>query len=77
MSVQRPLLSMRPLALLLLLFCTAYSVQAQRYKYKARYDSLDTRHDLTRPLIERYFITANHGAACFNLGQCHGGAPPL
>ncbi|MBL0035039.1 MAG: hypothetical protein IPP26_04565 [Flavobacteriales bacterium] len=68
MSVQRPLLSMRPLALLLLLFCTAFSVQAQRYKYKARYDSLDTRHDLTRPLIERYFITANHGAACFNLG---------
>ncbi|MBK7271497.1 MAG: hypothetical protein IPI07_19010 [Flavobacteriales bacterium] len=53
------------LLVLLLAFTTT---AAQQYTYKARYDSLDTRHDLSRPLIERYFITANHGAACFNLG---------
>ena len=45
-----------------------FLLQAQTYQYKARYDSLDTRHDKSRPLIERYFITSNHGAALFNLG---------
>ncbi|MBL7985557.1 MAG: hypothetical protein JNM91_11190 [Flavobacteriales bacterium] len=43
-------------------------LQAQTYQYKARYDSLDTRHDLSRPVIERWYINSNHGAACFNLG---------
>jgi tetratricopeptide (TPR) repeat protein len=43
-------------------------LQAQTYSYQARYDSLGTRFDKSRPLIERYFITANHGAACFNVG---------
>ena len=41
---------------------------AQQYTYNARYDSLGTRYDRSRPLIERYYITSNHGAACFNLG---------
>ncbi len=53
---------------LLLLFLVTYTASAQTYQYKARYDSLDTRHDKSRPLIERYFISANHGAACFNRG---------
>ncbi|MBK7554949.1 MAG: hypothetical protein IPI55_10180 [Flavobacteriales bacterium] len=54
--------------LLALAVAAQCTVSAQQYQYKARYDSLDTRHDKSRPLIERYFITANHGAACFNLG---------
>jgi len=44
------------------------SVQAQTYTFKAVYDSLDARHDPSRPLIERYFITSNHHWACFNRG---------
>ena len=54
--------------LLLLAVAAQCAVTAQKYAYKARYDSLKTRYELSRPLIERYFITANHGAACFNLG---------
>ncbi|MEO8066315.1 MAG: tetratricopeptide repeat protein [Flavobacteriales bacterium] len=44
------------------------AVAAQTYIFKARYDSLDTRHDLSRPLLERYWITSNHHWACFNRG---------
>ncbi len=58
---------LRRLHLLVLLLVFKAS-SAQPYTYKARYDSLGTRYDLSRPLIERYFITANHGAACFNRG---------
>ncbi len=58
----------RFVALLAVALFTPLALHAQQLKYKAQYDSLDTRHDLSRPLIERYFITANHGAACFNLG---------
>ena len=68
MIVFRPLLSIRPVILLSILSCSALLLQAQTYQYKARYDSLDTRHDLSRPVIERYFITSNHGATLFNLG---------
>ena len=53
--------------LLVLLLAFTYT-SAQPYTYKARYDSLGTRYDKSRPLAERFFITANHGAACFNLG---------
>ncbi|QQR87851.1 MAG: tetratricopeptide repeat protein [Flavobacteriales bacterium] len=60
--------SKRVSVLLPVLFVSSFLLHAQPYTYKARYDSLGTRHDLSRPLIERYFITANHGAACFNLG---------
>ncbi len=66
MPLIRSFLSGRWLALGALL--VAVATAAQPYKFKARYDSLDTRHDLSRPLIERYFITSNHGAALFNLG---------
>ena len=44
------------------------AVSAQPYTFKAQYDSLDARHDLSRPLLERYFITSNHHWACFNRG---------
>jgi len=44
------------------------SAAAQKYVSKPQYDSLDARHDLSRPLAERYFLTANHGWACFNRG---------
>ena len=44
------------------------SATAQKYVSKPRYDSLGTRYDLSRPLPERYFLTANHGWACFNRG---------
>ncbi|HRD53540.1 MAG TPA: tetratricopeptide repeat protein, partial [Flavobacteriales bacterium] len=68
MPPYRPLLSVRCLPLLLLLFGTIVGLHAQPYTYKAVYDSLDSRHDLSRPLIERYFITSNHHWACFNRG---------
>ncbi|MBL7952559.1 MAG: hypothetical protein JNM62_12665 [Flavobacteriales bacterium] len=45
-----------------------FALHAQQYAFQARYDSLSTRYDESRPLIERYFITSNHGAALFNLG---------
>jgi hypothetical protein len=61
------LLRPRLCSLILLLFIPL-EFRAQTYTYKASYDSLDTRHDLSRPLIERWYIHANHGAACFNLG---------
>ena len=42
---------------------------AQTYTWgKAHYDSIGTRYDKSRPLAERYFISVNHGAACFNRG---------
>ena len=44
------------------------SASAQLYKSEPRYDSLNTRHDMSRSLTERYFITTNHGWACFNRG---------
>jgi len=68
MPPYRPLLSVRSLPLLLLLFGTILQLHSQPYTYKAEFDSLDTRHDLSRPLIERYFITSNHHWACFNRG---------
>ena len=52
----------------LFLSALPFALFAQLYTYNARYDSLDTRHDKSRPVIERYFITSNHGAALFNLG---------
>jgi tetratricopeptide (TPR) repeat protein len=45
-----------------------YSVAAQALIWKSEYDSLGTRYDKSRPLIERYFITANHSGACFARG---------
>jgi tetratricopeptide (TPR) repeat protein len=54
--------------LLFILSGAAFRANAQQYEYRVQYDSLDTRHDLSRPLIERYFITYAHGAACFNRG---------
>ena len=53
------------LLVLLLAFTTT---TAQQYIFKAQYDSLDTRHDVSRSLLERYFITSNHHWACFNRG---------
>ncbi|MEO8733088.1 MAG: hypothetical protein ABI373_02030, partial [Flavobacteriales bacterium] len=41
---------------------------AQTYKAEAHFDSLDTRHDMSRPLLERFWITSNHTWACFNRG---------
>ncbi|MBL7964783.1 MAG: tetratricopeptide repeat protein [Flavobacteriales bacterium] len=67
MPAYRPLTSIRAMVLLLLV-CTVRLLHAQPYTNKAVYDSLDTRHDLSRPLIERYFITSNHHWACFNRG---------
>ena len=58
--------SMRGIALGALLL--PFALYAQQYTYKAVYDSLGSRYDKSRPLAERYFISANHGAACFNLG---------
>ncbi len=60
----------RPLLRLLapLLFCATSLLQAQTYTFKAEYDSLDARHDRSRPLIERYFLMSNHHWACFNRG---------
>ncbi len=43
-------------------------VSGQQYTFKAQFDSLDTRHDKSRSLLERYFITSNHHWACFNRG---------
>ena len=53
---------------LLVLSLAPSTASAQQYTFKAQYDSLDTRHDKSRPLIERYFITSNHHWACFNRG---------
>ena len=64
----RPLLSARAFVLFMLLCGSVVSMHAQPYTVKAVYDSLDTRHDMKRPLIERYFITSNHHWACFNRG---------
>ena len=61
-------MSKRVFILVFLLLGSAFLLHAQTYKYYVQYDSLDTRHDLSRPLIERYFITYAHGAACFNRG---------
>ena len=52
----------------MLLCGSVVPMHAQPYTVKAIYDSLDTRHDMKRPLIERYFITSNHHWACFNRG---------
>ncbi|MBL8010077.1 MAG: hypothetical protein JNJ64_05670, partial [Flavobacteriales bacterium] len=52
----------------MLLCGSVVPMHAQPYTVKAVYDSLDTRHDMKRPLIERYFITSNHHWACFNRG---------
>ena len=62
---------MPPLAGWLLLLVSGLRpdpAHAQTYQLKAQYDSLDTRHDRSRPLVERYFITSNHHWACFNRG---------
>jgi len=67
MLFPRPLFSIRAMVVLPLVF-TASLLHGQPYSYRARYDSLGTRHDLSRPLIERYFITSNHHWACFNHG---------
>jgi tetratricopeptide (TPR) repeat protein len=64
----RTLLSARAFVLVMLLCGSVLAMHAQQYKYRVQYDSLGTRYDLSRPLIERYFITYAHGAACFNLG---------
>ncbi|MBK7946552.1 MAG: hypothetical protein IPJ85_15205 [Flavobacteriales bacterium] len=68
MIASRTLLSARAFVLFVLLCGSVPSMHAQPYTVKAVYDSLDTRHDLKRPLIERYFITSNHHWACFNRG---------
>jgi tetratricopeptide (TPR) repeat protein len=59
--------ALRILTVLALLWLVA-PLHGQTLTWKARYDSLGTRYDKSRPLIERYFIHANHGAACFNRG---------
>ncbi|MFZ1687149.1 MAG: tetratricopeptide repeat protein, partial [Flavobacteriales bacterium] len=52
-----------------LLACAlCFGLVAQTYKNEPKYDPLDTRHDLSRPLLERFWITCNHGWACFNKG---------
>ena len=68
MIASRTLLSARAFVLFVLLCGSVPSMHAQPYNVKAVYDSLDTRHDMKRPLIERYFITSNHHWACFNRG---------
>ena len=45
-----------------------FGVCAQQYVSEPRYDSLDTRYDLSRPPQERYWITSNHRWACWNIG---------
>ncbi|MFZ1687150.1 MAG: tetratricopeptide repeat protein [Flavobacteriales bacterium] len=54
--------------LVITLWATSVVANAQQYTFKAQYDSLDARHDKSRPLLERYFITSNHHWACFNRG---------
>ena len=66
--MRSPLLRYLHLLLLVVLGLYCTTGYAQNYKYYVQYDSLGTRHDLSRPLIERYFITYAHGAACFNRG---------
>ncbi|HRH38998.1 MAG TPA: hypothetical protein PK760_11660, partial [Flavobacteriales bacterium] len=58
----------RAIFLLAFLCLMQGGASAQTYTFKARYDSLDTRHDPSRPLLERYWTTSNHHWACFNRG---------
>ena len=64
----RMLLRARAIVLVVLLCGSVLLMRAQHYTFQAVYDSLDTRHDMSRPLVERYFITSNHHWACFNRG---------
>jgi len=53
---------MRSLVLMLSLAACA-STHAQKYGIDPRFDSLDTRHDKSRPVLERFWITSNHAWA--------------
>ena len=44
------------------------TVVGQRYVSEPRYDSLNTRHDPSRPPLERYWLTSNHRWASWNMG---------
>ncbi len=55
--------------LLLLIASAPIAACSQQYISEPRFDSLDTRHDMKRTLVERYWITSNHVWACFNLGH--------
>jgi len=54
----------RSLVLMIALAACA-SAHAQKYGIDPRYDSLDTRHDHSRPVLERFWITSNHAWACY------------
>jgi len=55
--------------LLMLALASCACVHAQKYGIDARYDSLDTRHDKSRSVLERFWITANHAWACYYAGD--------
>jgi tetratricopeptide (TPR) repeat protein len=59
---------MRPLWLMVALAVCA-SAHAQELGIDPRYDSLDTRHDKSRPLLDRFWITSNHAWACYYAGN--------
>ena len=59
---------MRVLVLMLTLLVIG-GVAAQKLGIDPRYDSLDTRHDRSRPVLERFWTTANHGWACYYAGE--------
>jgi len=59
---------MRSLVLMLSLAACA-STHAQKQGIDPRFDSLDTRHDKSRPVLERFWITSNHAWACYYAGK--------
>ncbi len=60
--------ALRPFATTLA-YVLCFTVAAQTHKDEARYDSLDTRHDESRPVLERFWITSNHAWACYYAGN--------
>ena len=65
----KPLLLTRSIVLMLTLAACACA-HAQKYGIDPRYDSLDTRHDRSRPVLERFWIASNHAWA-----YCYAGNP--
>ena len=63
-----PLPMMRALVLMLTL-AACDCAHAQKLGIDPRYDSLDTRHDKSRPVLERFWITSNHAWACYYAGN--------
>ncbi|MBK7271470.1 MAG: hypothetical protein IPI07_18875 [Flavobacteriales bacterium] len=54
--------------MLVLLLAFSRTTAAQQYTQGARYDLLDTRHDLSRPADRALLHYRQPQAACFNLG---------